>query len=291
MGNGAPPEKPRGGACRRDHRRGHQGGYHHRPPGQGRGGGRPQGAGGSCQRPGKGSKRPRSGPTRSGGTEDACGATRVHDPILGRASLVATAIDVLPESRNVVPDEVVVVVDWRVLPGSTDDELLGSVEKCRRRASHGHPAGDGRGGPDGQGVSRRHTRGRPKLRDLFTPGFLMDADDPVIQAAATAVGKRKGVGPAEVRPWTFATDGGWSRGVFGIPTLGFAPGEERFAHTNRERLDLEEARWAFSRHPDLVLAVQQGPGMTRFDFSEHRHRLVELFPDPSEDFVAIPPRW
>ncbi len=65
---------------------------------------------------------------------------------------------------------------------------------------------------------------------------------------------------AEIRPWTFATDGGWSCGVFGIPTLGFAPGEERFAHTNRERLDLEEARWAYSRHTELILGVQRALG-------------------------------
>ena len=94
-------------------------------------------------------------------------------------------------------------------------------------------------------------------RDLFTPGFLMDAADPVIVAAARAVGRRSKEGMAEIRPWTFATDGGWSAGVFNIPTLGFAPGEERYAHTNTERLDLEEARWAFSKHPDLILAVQK----------------------------------
>jgi hypothetical protein len=44
--------------------------------------------------------------------------------------------------------------------------------------------------------------------------------------------------------------------VHRIPTVGFAPGEERFAHTNRERLDLTEARWAFERYPELILRVQ-----------------------------------
>ena len=102
--------------------------------------------------------------------------------------------------------------------------------------------------------------GLSQFRDLFTPGFLMRTDDPVVRAAADAVGRREGSGPAEVRPWTFATDGGWSSGVFGIPTLGFTPGEERFAHTNRERLDLEEARWAFSRYPELVMAIQRALG-------------------------------
>ena len=97
-------------------------------------------------------------------------------------------------------------------------------------------------------------------RGLFTPGFLMDPDDPVVSSAAKAVGRRFGSGPARIRPWTFATDGGWSHGIYGIPTIGFAAGEERYAHTNRERWDLGEAEWAFSRHSELILALQHTLG-------------------------------
>lgn len=178
-----------------------------------------------------------------------------EDPILGRASLVATQIDSSPESRNVIPDRAVVVVDWRVLPGSTDDGLEGQIRDALE-AQLPHL-------PEGMAVEVRTARewqetytGIGELRNLFTPGFLMPVDHPVVVAAARAVGSRDGKGPARVRPWTFATDGGWSCGVFGVPTVGFAPGEERFAHTNRERLDIDEARWAFARHSDLVLALQ-----------------------------------
>ena len=185
--------------------------------------------------------------------------TQATDPVLGQASMVSTGIDVLPESRNVIPDEVVVVVDWRVLPGSTHDSLLAQVEEAVGRKI---PSA-----PEGMEIEVRMARedqtthtGLSERRDLFTPGFLMDAEDPLILAAAKAVGRQSGDGMAAIRPWTFATDGGWSKGVFGIPTLGFAPGEERFAHTNRERLELEEARWAFSRYPPLILALQGALG-------------------------------
>ncbi|MBT8396997.1 MAG: M20/M25/M40 family metallo-hydrolase, partial [Gemmatimonadetes bacterium] len=60
-------------------------------------------------------------------------ARQDEDPVLGQASLVPTGIDILPESRNVVPDEAVVVVDWRVLPGSTDEGLLLQVEESLSR--------------------------------------------------------------------------------------------------------------------------------------------------------------
>lgn len=178
-------------------------------------------------------------------------------PLLGTASLVATQVDVLPESRNVIPDRVTVALDWRVLPGDGAGELLQRVREAVEATS----------GPLDRGnvtvevrmaVERQVTwTGVEEERELYTPGFLVDPEHPVVRAAAAAVGTRNDAGrPALVRPWTFATDGGWSAGIHGIPTVGFAPGEERHAHTNTERLDLEEARWAYNRYPELILAVQ-----------------------------------
>jgi acetylornithine deacetylase/succinyl-diaminopimelate desuccinylase-like protein len=85
----------------------------------------------------------------------------------------------------------------------------------------------------------------------------MRPDHPVVVAAAAAAGRRDGNQGARTRPWTFATDGGWTCGVHGIPTVGFAPGEERFAHTNRERLEVAEAAWAYDRYPSVIEAVQR----------------------------------
>jgi succinyl-diaminopimelate desuccinylase len=180
---------------------------------------------------------------------------QASDPVLGRSSLVATMVDVLPQSRNVIPDSVVVTVDWRILPGDDDESLT-----RRLRESIAARVGSI---PEGLAwkvrMAREHQKtytGLEEEKNLLTPGFLMPADDPVVLAAAEAVGRRDGEGPARVRPWQFATDGGWAKGVFGIPTVGFAPGEERYAHTNRERLDVEEARWGYARYPLLVSAVQ-----------------------------------
>jgi acetylornithine deacetylase/succinyl-diaminopimelate desuccinylase-like protein len=165
-------------------------------------------------------------------------------------------VDVLPESRNVIPDSVVVTIDWRVLPGDDHESLLARIAAAIAARRPEVPEGlsyDVRMASERQ---RTYT-GLAEERALFTPGFLMAADAPVVLAAAAAVGRRDGAsGPAEIRPWRFATDGGWSCGVHGIPTVGFAPGEERYAHTNRERLAVDEARWGFERYGHLVPAVQ-----------------------------------
>lgn len=182
--------------------------------------------------------------------------TQASDPVLGRSSLVATMIDVLPESRNVIPDSAVVTIDWRILPGDDDESLVARVRDAIEARVPTPPEGLSYEVRMASELQRTYT-GLEADRNLLTPGFLMEPDDPMIVAAAEAVGRRDGEGPAEIRPWQFATDGGWSRGVFGIPTVGFAPGEERYAHTNRERLDVEEARWGFQRYPALIAAIQE----------------------------------
>ncbi|MAR45226.1 MAG: hypothetical protein CME03_03725 [Gemmatimonadaceae bacterium] len=178
------------------------------------------------------------------------------DPLLGASSLIATMIDVLPESRNVIPDSAVVTIDWRILPGSDDESLMSLVREAISSRIPEIP--DGLSLDVRMATERQRTyTGLVEERSLLTPGFMMDANDPMILAAAEAVGRRQGEGAATIRPWQFATDGGWSCGVYGIPTVGFAPGEERFAHTNRERINVEEARWGFERYPYLISAVQQ----------------------------------
>lgn len=208
-----------------------------------------------------------SAPDRARNALDLVGAVlaAVHDvgdalpsdPVLGRSSVVATMVDVLPQSRNVIPDRVVVCLDWRILPEDDDDTLLRRVRTALANRLPDVPEGFGVDVRMAGEVQRTYT-GLEVERSMFSPGFLMEADHPMVQAAARAVGKRDDASvPATVRPWIFATDGGWTCGVHDIPTLGFAPGEERYAHTNRERLDVEEARWAFHCHGDLIVAMQE----------------------------------
>ena len=185
---------------------------------------------------------------------DLAGAQE-SDEVLGASSLVTTMVNVLPETRNVIPDQVVMAIDWRILPTDSDESLVARVRAAVEQRIPELPSGlsfEVRMATEHQVTYT----GLVADRNLFTPGFLMDPEHPVVQAAAGAVGRRGAEGDAKVRPWQFATDGGWSCGVNGIPTIGFAPGEERFAHTNRERLNVEAAAWGFDRYPHLIRAVQ-----------------------------------
>ena len=193
------------------------------------------------------------------GVEDLQG-DQGEDPVLGRSSVVATDVVATPSSRNVIPDQVVVSLDWRILPTDDEDSLLARVRAAIEPflAARPHPGMevDVRMAKE---VQRTYT-GIEEERRILSPGFLMDPAHPVVTAAAAAVGRRDGGGPARIRPWTFATDGGWTCGVRGIPTIGFAPGEERHAHTNTERLSLSEAEWGYGRYLELVPAAAAAAG-------------------------------
>jgi len=176
------------------------------------------------------------------------------DPVLGCASVVATDVCASPQSRNVIPDLATVVLDWRTLPGMTEADYVRRVEEVL--------AGGVPSLPDGCRIDVRFARERQRTytgfeeeRSLHTPGFLMEPEHPVVRADVAALSAR-GTRP-EVRPWRFATDGGYTCGTHGIPTIGFAPGEERLAHTNRERLELSSAEEVFEAYPGLILAVQE----------------------------------
>jgi acetylornithine deacetylase/succinyl-diaminopimelate desuccinylase-like protein len=172
-----------------------------------------------------------------------------EDPVLGRATLVPTDVAARPASRNVIPDAASIILDWRMLPGLDADDAVALVRDYltdRVRL------------PDGLSLQvefsseRQHTwTGMEATRRMFSPGFLLDPDHPIATGAADAVASSTGVRP-RIRPWRFATDGGHTCGAAGIPTIGYAPGEERFAHTNVERLELEGARVAYDAYPALI---------------------------------------
>lgn len=180
-------------------------------------------------------------------------AAQPHDRILGRATLTPTVVECWPKSGNVIPDRVRITLDLRVLPGWNEERAL---DEIRALFAARLPAMDGIEVHvlPGRATHRAWT-GWVDEHSNFTPGFLLHQEHPVVQAAAEAIRAATGTSPV-IRPWLFGTDGGHSCGTHGVPTIGYAPGLEALAHTNRERLELSSARVAYETYPALILAVQ-----------------------------------
>ncbi|HEV2735706.1 MAG TPA: hypothetical protein VGV85_12750, partial [Longimicrobiaceae bacterium] len=154
---------------------------------------------------------------------------------------------------NVIPDRVRITLDLRVLPGWSEERTL---EQIRALLAERVPAAEGMRVEvlPGRATHRAWT-GWVDEHSNFTPGYLLPDDHPVVRAAAAAVRDATGREPA-IRQWKFGTDGGHTCGTHGVPTIGFAPGVEALAHTNRECLDLASARLAYDAYPALIRSVQ-----------------------------------
>jgi acetylornithine deacetylase/succinyl-diaminopimelate desuccinylase-like protein len=67
----------------------------------------------------------------------------------------------------------------------------------------------------------------------------MPEDHHLVQATVRSVRETLGYRPRLGR-WNFSTDGTYTAGVANIPTVGFGPGEERYAHTQDEQIRLND---------------------------------------------------
>ena len=164
---------------------------------------------------------------------------------LGRGSLAVTRIEAAGGSLNVVPGRCEVYVDRRLTLG---EDARAELERLRS-------------------VAERHG-GEAELPELdglplVFPPWVADAGSPLaraaLQAAEVALGQ-----PVETGCWSFSTNGVYWAGEAGIPTVGFGPGDERFAHTPEDQVAFAEVRAAaevYARLPaSLLEAVQLSRG-------------------------------
>ena len=71
----------------------------------------------------------------------------------------------------------------------------------------------------------------------FFPGWLLPEDHPLLEAGKLTCAALWGQVP-RVDVWKFSTNGTYSAGAAGIPTLGFGPMEEQYVHTPQDQVDL-----------------------------------------------------
>jgi len=85
----------------------------------------------------------------------------------------------------------------------------------------------------------------------YYPTWEFPESDPHVQKAISAFKETFGQDP-EVGHWTFSTNGVATAGMFGIPTMGFGPGHERFAHFPDEQIEVDHLVRAAAFYAGLV---------------------------------------
>ncbi len=152
------------------------------------------------------------------------------DPIFGQGNQVVTLIEG-PRTPNSVPAWCEIALDRRLVPGETCESVISGIRAVVE------PLGATVRVPVQPVLT--HT-GLHLDGPSFYPGWLLPETHPLVVAgqatgAALWEGRRLPIGV-----WRFSTDGTYSAGAAGIPTLGFGPQEEQFVHTALDQVSLSK---------------------------------------------------
>ena len=152
-----------------------------------------------------------------------------NDAFLGDGKITVTDIRVQAGSRNVVPSSVTAYVDRRLTLGEDAYEELKRLQNlfASDDIQVSIPIFD-----------EPSYTGFVFPLEMVYPAWLMPEDDPFIQAGLRA-GRDLGW-QIQLGKWDFSTNGIYWAGKANIPTIGFGPGEEKYAHTVLDQIRLDD---------------------------------------------------
>jgi putative selenium metabolism hydrolase len=159
-----------------------------------------------------------------------------NDAFLGPGSLAVTDISSSASSRNAVPDRCELIIDRRLTLGENETKAIAEVQRVIAREGV-------RAEVEVTEYQATSYSGYPCHSREFYPAWVMAEDHPLVLSAVQAVREELKHRP-RVGRWEFSTEGVYTAGVAGIPTVGFGPGDPHHAHTADEHVRLDDVHAA-----------------------------------------------
>nr|WP_197073357.1 MULTISPECIES: YgeY family selenium metabolism-linked hydrolase [unclassified Marinitoga] len=154
-----------------------------------------------------------------------------YDPFLGKGTIVVSQIFFKSPSHNAVPDECVIHIDRRLTAGETKESAFEEIREIFKKT-----------GINAEIVELTYSKpaytGIEYPVEKYFPTWVLEENSDVVQAAKEAYIKTFGKEPL-IDKWTFSTNGIATAGVYNIPTVGFGPGDEKYAHAPNEKVKIE----------------------------------------------------
>ncbi len=174
------------------------------------------------------------------------------DPFLGKGSVTVSAIRSTSPSLCAVADSCTIHLDRRLTAGETRDGAVAEVLALPAVRAAGATV-------TVLQYAREGYTGLTYPTEKYYPTWATPEDDPAVRAAVEAASLALGRAPAVGR-WTFSTNGVATAGMFGVPTVGFGPADERHAHTPDDQCpvaDLTRAAAFYAAFPRAWLAARK----------------------------------
>jgi acetylornithine deacetylase/succinyl-diaminopimelate desuccinylase-like protein len=151
----------------------------------------------------------------------------------------------------VIPGECQLYLDWRSVPEEEPQEIVERLEEMLKESLT--PGGSGSvETPEVQ--QRTYTGLSWRVPNVFH-SFLLPLEHPLLRESRRILQEAL-ERPVEVMTWRFCTDGGHTMRA-GIPTIGFAPGEEGMAHIIGERISVDLMEEALVGYMALALGLTE----------------------------------
>ena len=164
--------------------------------------------------------------------------------LLGKASIAVTDIRSSSPNLNAVPDSAEIFVDRRLTEGETVEDALEQLRNLPAMV-------EARGVVEVAEFEVKSYTGLTSKAKSSYPSWCMEADHSLVAAAGEAYQEMFGE-KALLRTWDFSTNGVATRGKYNIPTIGFGPGDDKYAHTVDDQVPVDHVIQAMAFYVGLV---------------------------------------
>ncbi|MNK56326.1 N-formyl-4-amino-5-aminomethyl-2-methylpyrimidine deformylase [compost metagenome] len=176
-------------------------------------------------------------------------------PFLGKSTISLTQLSSTPGRYSIIPDRCIAAIDRRFLPNESLETILSQVQAILIRT--GQADAEFRGEAKIRIVAETAYTGVTREVPKLLAPFVTPESNPWVEKAVAAL---EGLGESpRFDKWHFSTEGGYTAGVLGIPTLGYAPGEENYSHTPYDRVSVDKLVRAAHGSAAIALAVAGAP--------------------------------
>ena len=171
------------------------------------------------------------------------------DPFLGKGTIAVTQIFFKSPSQNAVADECTIQIDRRLTAGETKETVIRELQEAVQMA-----------GEEAESVELVYERpsytGTIDPVEKYFPTWVMEEDSEIVRKTVNTYSEVFGEEPF-VDKWTFSTNGIATAGVFSIPTIGFGPANEIFAHSPDDQCPVDHLVRAAAMYALLPLRLSQ----------------------------------
>ncbi len=171
--------------------------------------------------------------------------------VLGQSTFSPTIIDCEPKSTPMIPDICRLIIDYRFVVSETKGDILERMKNILEKLNEDKSI-LGYNVEINKGLAILWT-GKTITYEDFYPAWIMDKDSSLIKRAYYIL-KEHVVEPV-IGVWRFSTDGVYSAGIAGIPTIGIGPGDENLAHMPNEYVPVKHLLLAEKIYADIAMNV------------------------------------